>query len=564
MIITGRYSNDSGPHVTPLLKGQNFTIRVPYSKLLKNGDIVRVIYSSEIKKKKHGRYLEQFTGKVTERLMLNEDGVDKLMVSERFGHEKEFKAKIKKELEDIISMEDDMKDRKEVSGEFIVTIDSESAKDLDDAVSLRKEGNKWRLVIYIADVSFFVRKDTALDQEAFKRATSVYYGNEVIPMLPPLLSDGYCSLNPGEDKFVMAAEMLIDDKGNVTGYSIYPAKIRVSQRLSYNQVNKILKLPALDELSRNLHLMKKLMVILKDKRLREGSIDFDLDETKIRVDEQGKTVAMERVAREYAEKMIEEFMLMANQTVAKFLSRNDLPVIFRIHDEPDNMKVENFNAAVSSMNMGQIDLRNIKPEMFQKFIDRVKNKENEKLVIYLILRTMQQAMYSAENRGHFGLAFTHYTHFTSPIRRYPDLMTHRSIKYVLSRKRDQKYHYSYAEMEKIASQSTIKEKLATEAERYYQKLKQVRFLKNMVGKIFDGVVTGINNMGVYVELVKYPVEGLLLRSWLMDDYYILNESGAFYKGRKTGNVIKLGKTVRIKVRRVDDIKYQIDFESVVL
>jgi ribonuclease R len=583
MITLGIYRNRNGKAmVTPFfMKRHDTMISVQASPLIKDGDIVRVetnkIEEIHPPQRQHGqsggksrrraqREGGGIQGRILEVLKMNEDELDLESVRVRFGLSSEFGQKARKELgETIAGLKDDLAGiRRKIEGEYIVTIDSETAKDLDDAVSVKKEGENIRLSVYIADVSLFIRKGSALDHEASERANSFYYGKAVTPMLPETLSNGWCSLNPGEEKFVLGVSMLIDPRGNILNKDVFPAKIVINRRLSYDWVNKALKLPSLDECGHNLRIMRRLMDILRQKRMDDGAIDFDLDEIKAIIDEKGRTAELARLRRGDSERMIEEFMLLANQTIAKFLADSKVPLIYRIHESPAEFKVDNFNAVLESLNLGKVPVGRIDPKVFQKVILKSRDKDFEKLITFMVLRTMQQAIYSPDNKGHFGLAFSHYTHFTSPIRRYPDLIIHRLIKFVLLKRRNPDYQYSVGELSKICERSTAQERLATDAERFYMKLKQVRFLKDKVGKVYDAVITGIGMMGVFCELTKYPVEGLILKSYLMDDYYIFDESASTYTGRKTRKVLKLGKPVKVRVVRVDDERMQIDLQSVEL
>ncbi len=565
MNTIGIYKNAKPPYIAPLIKQDDVRqIWVDGSPLLKEGDIVKVSFKKKISTKK-SKYSEKYYGKILEKITGTEEDLDKLIVAAKYQLDKRFKPKVLTELETLLELKDEFPDRQTIENEFIVTIDSEYAKDLDDAVSLRKTGQHYELSVYIADVSHFVRIGSEIDQEAYLRGTSIYYANDVIPMLPKLLSNNYCSLNAGEEKLVMAVKMTIDKAGKVLSHTIFPARIIISERWSYNQVNKMLMSPGHDIASKNALLMRDMLKIIKTKRLQEGSIDFDMDEIQVRIGDDGKVVSIDRIKRGDAEKMIEEFMLLANKTVAKFLSDQNIPSMYRIHDIPDVIKIDNFNNVVRPLNMGCVNLNAINPQSFQAIISRTRDNEYEKLINLMVLRTMQAAKYSVENIGHFGLSFDHYTHFTSPIRRYPDLIVHRLLKHVIQHKKaGRKPLYTHQEMEEIATHSSITEKNATDIERYYLKLKQVRFLKQKIGKTFHGIISGVSFNGVYVELVDYPVEGLLPKSLMMDDYYIYDEKQNIYIGRKNHKVLMLGKKIRVKVAKVDDTRFFVDFESVEL
>ena len=561
MEILGIYSDGKHPFVTPLSGDPHSKIKVERTPFAKNGDLVKVSVKQQARRKRRGRDERQF-GRVLERMDMNEDAVDTLLVRNRYFLPNAFREKTTHQMAALPTVKDDMQDRKQVRGEFIVTVDSESAKDLDDAVSLKKSDGVYKLGVYIADVSRWVPKDSPADREALSRATSVYFGGQVVPMFPERLSNGLCSLNPGEEKAVLAISMDILPSGEVRHFRIFPATIIIDRRLSYSLVNRVLAEPSLDpEIAPHVKLMRELMGVLKKKRLREGSIDFDLHEVKITLDDEGHVKELLKVLRGDAERIIEEFMLEANRTVALFLARHKVPALYRVHDIPSELKVAALNGLIRHMGLGVINPSAMDPRQFQEVLERSKNDVNQQAIIFLVLRSMQQALYTTENRGHFGLGFEHYTHFTSPIRRYPDLITHRLVKNVL------KYGsshpaYNLDELENIAGHCTEREQQATEVERFYRKIKQVRFMKGRTKGVYAGIVTGVMPKGIFVELSDFPAEGLIFREDIGGDDWSYDERQALFIARRSRKTIGLGATLNVRVKNVDDVRFLIDFEMI--
>ena len=431
----------------------------------------------------------------------------------------------------------------------IVTIDGEDAKDLDDGVYAEEINGEFFLGVYIADVSFYVRPHTALDREAFERGTSIYPVDRVVPMLPTELSNGICSLNAGVDRLAMACEMKINSLGKVVDYKIFPTVIHVFKRLTYTQVNKFLDGDKiLDDCAENLNALKKIHGLRKKIRHERGAIDFDLPEMKIILNAAGEPLEITKRIQTVAESIIEECMLLANETVAEHTIKNKIPSLYRVHEIPSPEKVLTFNQLLAHFNL-HINKGN-EPSDFQKILSKVKNLPAEKVIMTYALRTMQQARYSPENLGHFGLAAKFYTHFTSPIRRYPDLIVHRALRGTLIRN-----------LEEISKQSSERERRAIDIEREALDLKAVEYMEQFVGQNFDGVIESVTNFGFFVELDN-GVDGLVRAADLKDDYYAFVEKEFALIGTRTGKSYHIGDNVRVKLTSANVKLRQLTFELV--
>jgi ribonuclease R len=505
---------------------------------------------------------------------INNPDVEVAVVAHEHGLPMEFSPRALNEAEaipDTIS-ETEIQGRKDLRSIPSVTIDGENARDFDDAVAVQKDGDNIRLWVSIADVSHYVRPETALDEEAYQRGTSVYFPDRAIHMLPTPLSTGICSLKPDVDRLTMTAEMLFDAKGGVANYQIYPSVIHSHARMTYTDVRKILvdKDPETRSRYHNLiphfELMESLFTRLRARRVERGSIDFDLPEPEILLDIEGKPENIIRAERNVAHRIIEEFMLAANETVAWHMSRLGLPFLYRVHEEPDPLKVKNFSLFLGAIGI-QIDLKGTKklePKLFQKIVSSVEGKPFERTVNLLMLRTMKQARYSEENSGHFGLAAQYYAHFTSPIRRYPDLIVHRLLREVFhsSRMDGKKKEYWKGQLPEIAKHTSRRERVAVEAEREIVDLKKVQFMVDKLGEVYPGYVSGVVSFGIFVELNDLFVEGLAHISTLPNDRYHFVEEHQVLKGHRTGKTFRLGDPVRVQVARVDVARRRIDFELV--
>ncbi len=449
---------------------------------------------------------------------------------------------------------------------LMVTIDGEDAKDLDDAVSLTMENDVYRLGVHIADVSNYVQENSALDREALKRGTSVYLADRVIPMLPEALSNGICSLNEGEDRLALSCLMQIDNMGSVLDYQITESVIRVNRRMTYTAVQKILD--KTDDIIRKeyealvpmLEKMEELAMLLRKNREKRGSIDFDFPESKMILNQEGVPLEIKPYERNTATKLIEEFMLLANETVAQHFYWLDIPFLYRTHESPEQEKIRKLAVLMRNMGFGMKTGRaEIHPKEIQKLLWQAEGTASEALVGRLALRSMKQAKYTGNCSGHFGLACQYYCHFTSPIRRYPDLYIHRLIKQQLRGRLSEEKTEHYREIsDAVASQCSTLERRAKEAERECEKIKKAEYMARHIGENFSGVVSGVSAWGLYVEL-ENTVEGLVNVSDLPSDFYRYEESQYALIGERTGRIFSLGQRLVICVKRADKATKYIDF-----
>lgn len=511
-------------------------------------------------------------GKVVEILgHVNDPGTDILSIVRAYELPMEFSEKIMHQVENVAKevSEADMAGRMDLRDVVMVTIDGEDAKDLDDAVSVTKEGDNYILGVHIADVTNYVQEKSALDVEALKRGTSVYLVDRVIPMLPHALSNGICSLNAGENRLALSCIMTINPKGEVIDHTIAETVIKVDTRMSYTSVKKILadKDEAEIEKYRDLvpmfELMEELAAILRKKRMKRGSIDFDFPETKVILDANGKPIDIKPYDRNVATKIIEDFMLIANETVASDYFWQEIPFVYRTHDNPDEEKIKKLNIFISNfghhIHLGSDELH---PKELQKLLGKIEGTPEEALISRLTLRSMKQAKYTTMCTGHFGLAAKYYCHFTSPIRRYPDLQIHRIIKENLrGRMNDKRVEHYDKILTEVAKQSSETERRAEEAERETIKLKKVQYMEQFIGEEFEGVISGVMEWGIFVELPN-TVEGLVRVTALNDDYYHYIESTYEMVGENSGKAYKLGQKVKVRVEGTDRIARTVDFSLV--
>lgn len=502
----------------------------------------------------------------------DEPGIEILTIVHKYDIPTEFPEAVIQEADavpDTIA-EEETKGRKDLRDEMIITIDGADAKDLDDAVQVKKLDNgNYYLGVHIADVSHYVTEDSAMDQEALERGTSVYLTDRVIPMLPQRLSNGICSLHPHVDRLTLSCEMEIDRSGNVVDYTISPSIINSHHRMTYAAVNQILMdkdeevREEYSEITDMLEQMEELHHILEKRREQRGSIDFDTREAKIEVDPQGMPVDILLRERGVGERLIESFMLEANETVSEHFATRRLPILYRIHDRPDEGKMQRFIEFVSSFGIEVKGTKDtISPLLLQDILNKVKGKPEEGVISMLLLRSMQQAKYDVEPIGHYGLAADFYSHFTSPIRRYPDLILHRLIHYYTEVDSSQKAVNRWAaKLPDIAEHSSVTERRAVDAERETDELKKTEYMLSKLGETFEGVVTSVTNFGMFVQLDN-SVEGLIHMSNLNDDYYEFIERDLLLVGRRTGKIFRIGQTVTIKVIGADTDNYKIDFELV--
>lgn len=502
---------------------------------------------------------------------INDPGTDILSVVKSFGIPMEYPKEVLKQVENMPEEvpESDKAGRLDLRQWQMVTIDGEDAKDLDDAVSITKKDGIYTLGVHIADVSNYVTEGSPLDEEALKRGTSVYLVDRVIPMLPHKLSNGLCSLNAGVDRLALSCIMDIDEKGKVVGHKIAETVINIDRRMSYTAVKKILAdndeetIAEYEELVPMFKMMEELAKILRERRELRGSIDFDFPESKIYLDEKGMPIDIKPYERNVATRIIEDFMLIANETVAEDYFWQELPFVYRTHDTPDPEKMIKLGMFISNFGYGiKASGSQVHPKEIQKLLGRIEGTPEETLISRLTLRSMKQAKYATVSTGHFGLAANYYCHFTSPIRRYPDLQIHRIIKENLRGKLNGKRidHYENI-LPEVAESASRLERRAEEAERDTDKMKKVQYMSKHIGEEFEGVISGITQYGMYVELPN-TVEGMIHISNMRDDYYRYDEEHYEMVGERTGKRYKLGQTIMICVEDTDKLARTIDFSIV--
>ena len=512
-------------------------------------------------------------GKVIEVLgNVNEAGVDMLSLIKEHKLPARFPEPVVEEAKRCGNKidEKDIKHRIDLRDKIIFTIDGEDAKDLDDAVRVEKLDNgNYRLDVHIADVSYYVKENSLLDQEALIRGTSIYMLGRVIPMLPRELSNGICSLNAGEDRFTLSCSMEIDNQGKVISSEIYKAVIKVTERMNYRDVQKIIEASDNEILEKyKLYIqefknMEELAIILKNRRVENGYLNLDIPESKIDLDIDGYATNISKYESTFAHEIIEQFMLTANETVAEKFFWLDAPFIYRVHEEPDLEKVQELNKFLFNFGLKiKANKDNIYPKEFSKVLDEIKGKEEEKVISNLILRTLKVARYESENKGHFGIASKYYCHFTSPIRRYPDLFIHRIISKYLEENYDvndkviEKY---FQQAEDRAKQSSEREKIATQVEREAEDIKKAEYMESKIGEEYEGIVSSITSFGMFVEL-ENTVEGLIRFEKLGDEYFIYDEDRKRLIGERTNTTYKIGDKVNIRVVAANKLLRQIDFE----
>ncbi len=452
--------------------------------------------------------------------------------------------------------------RVDLRDKTIFTIDPETAKDFDDAVSLEKKGNNWILGVHIADVSYFVKPKSTIDKSARDRGTSVYLGNAVIPMLPERLSNELCSLQPDKERLTLSIFMELDHQAAVKNYQIQPGVIKSKKRFSYEEAQQILDQGS-GPLHAELSAMRTLSRLLFEKRSAAGSIDFDIPEPVFEISDAGIPYEMKPSERLDTHRLIEEFMLLANRTVAEWIAidrkKEKLPFLYRVHEAPDEESVKGLYHLLTRLGMSYARPKRFTPNHLRKILEDVEELPFKNFIEQISLRSMEKAIYTTQRQGHFGLAFKHYTHFTSPIRRYPDLMVHRLIKLYRHRYRYEDIDFYRRFLPKVAEQSTQAEINAMEAEREFIKLKQIRFIAGKIGEWYKGVITGVMEFGFFVELSEYLVEGLVHVRTLQDDYYVYDQENHLMKGRRHGRVFRLGDVVNVKVKEVSIKERRIDF-----
>ncbi|WP_026648555.1 ribonuclease R [Blautia wexlerae] len=534
---------------------------------IKNGDKVIAVITD------YGSGNKNPEGKIKENLgNIRTPGTDILAIVKSFGIPSEFPEKVMKQAQRVPDhvLDADRDGRLDLRHLQTVTIDGEDAKDLDDAISLTKEGDIYHLGVHIADVSNYVQYNSALDREALKRGTSVYLADRVVPMLPERLSNGICSLNQGEDRLALSCLMDINEKGKVVSHQIAETVINVDERMCYTDVKNILEdtdeeaKKRYDALIPMFFMMKELSGILRNSRHHRGSIDFDFPESKIILNAAGKAIDVKPYEANVATKIIEDFMLMANETVAQEYCTEEIPFVYRTHDNPDPEKVESLLTLLHNQGVKiQKAKEEITPKEIQQIIESIEGLPNEAMISRLVLRSMKQAKYTTECSGHFGLAAKYYCHFTSPIRRYPDLQIHRIIKDNLRgrlMREGRTEHYAEI-LDEVARQSSVCERRADEVERESDKLKKAEYMSYHLGEEFEGIISGVTGWGLYVELPN-TVEGLVHVNTLRDDYYVFDQESYELRGEMTKKVYKLGDKVRVRVADADKMLKTVDFELI--
>ena len=552
-------------------KSFNTDIFIPKKKCreAKNDDKVLVYITKYPSKGKNAE------GEIMEILgNMNEAGVDLLSVVKEFGLNNEFPTEVLNYVETIPQKieEKDIKNRRDFRKDRIFTIDGEDAKDLDDAIHVEKlENGNYKLDVHIADVSNYVKEDSVLDKEAVLRGTSVYMFDRVIPMLPFELSNGICSLNAGENRFALSCLMEIDEKGRVVSSDVCKSVIKVTERMTYTDVNKIINnedekvLKRYEPYIQDFKLMEELARILKDRRVTNGYLNLEIPESKIVLDKDGKCIDVHKYETTFANEIIEQFMLTANETIAEKFYWLEAPFIYRVHEEPDYDKIQETNKFL--FNIGykiKASKDNIKPKAFSEVLDKIKGTEYEKVISTLILRALKVARYESENKGHFGIASSYYCHFTSPIRRYPDLFIHRVISEYIKddyNVPEEKLQDFTAKANKYAETSSDCEKVATKAEREAEDIKKAEFMESKIGEEFDGIISSVTSFGMFVEL-ENTVEGLIRFENMGGEYFNYDETFKKLIGENSKKVYKIGDKVHIRVIEANKELRKVAFELV--
>jgi len=573
-------------------KSRNFGFVVPDDNAL--GTDIFISKSNFGKAKNHQKVVVKITkyprkgmkaeGKIIEVLGYeDETGVDMLSIIKEYNLESEFPKAVLEEAKRVSKREINKGNRVDLRDKEIFTIDGEDAKDLDDAVCVDKNSDGiFTLGVHIADVSYYVEDGSLLNREAIKRGTSVYMLDRVIPMLPTELSNGCCSLNEGKDRYAISVIMTIDQKGKVIDSNIFKSIIKVTKRMNYHDVYKIIErkdkkvLAKYEPYINHFDRMKELAVILKQRRLKDGYLSLDIPESKITLDKSGKPIDIRPYETNFANEIIEQFMLLANETVAERFYWLEAPFIYRVHEKPDEDKVKELNKYLFNFGYrikGKLD--DVKPKAFSQILEEVKGKEEERVVSNLLLRTLKVARYEAQNKGHFGISSKYYCHFTSPIRRYPDLFIHRVISKYLeginieSNGKKEEKNYDIIDENakerlekqaiKYAESSSECEQNATKAERASEDIKKAEYMQGKIGEKYEGIISSITSFGMFVELDN-TVEGLIRLAEMNDDYYIYDDLNKQLIGRETKKIYKLGQKVKIEVVFADKQTRRIDFK----
>ncbi len=525
-----------------------------------------IVQASIIKEIRKNYYLARVSSVIGHK---DDAGVDILTIAYKYEIYPDFSKSTLKEIEDIPTEVDpkELVGRKDLTEEIIFTIDGADTKDIDDAISLSRKGSNYLLGVHIADVSHYVKEGSALNEDAMNRGTSSYLADTVIPMIPHKLSNGICSLNEGVIRLTESCVMEIDHNGSIVDFDIFESYIKSKKKMTYKEVNEVImhdKVPkGYEEFTDILKSMNDLAHLLRKKKEREGYIDFNLDEAKIICDENGRACEIQRRVQEDGERMIEQFMVAANETVATCISNMELPFIYRVHDIPSEEKIQDFLKFVSILGYQlNAKIKNITPKAMQEILDQLRDKKEVEALSTTLLRSMKKAKYQRENIGHFGLASKYYTHFTSPIRRYPDLLVHRLLrKYLFDHEIDDKINELEPKIDYIAELSSERELKAVEAEREVDDMKMAEYMEGHIGEEFDGKISGLTNFGIFVELDNM-VEGLVHISAIGDDFFHYNSDIMAIVGDNTKKLYRLGDKLKVKVIRANKQEKQIDFEIV--
>ncbi len=529
--------------------------------------LVKIVKYPEKGKKAEGKIIEVLGN-------VNQAGVDMLSLIKEHNLPSTFPEQVVEEAKKCGNKIDEKEivNRRDLREEIIFTIDGEDAKDLDDAVRVTKlQNGNYKLDVHIADVSYYVKPNSLLDQEALLRGTSIYMLGRVVPMLPRELSNGICSLNAGEDRFTLSCSMEINQKGEVISSDVYKAVICVTERMTYTNVQKILDNSDEEIINKyksyidEFKLMEELAQILKNKRLEQGYLNLDIPESKIELDIDGRVTNIKRYETTFANEIIEQFMLVTNETIAEKFFWLDAPFIYRVHEKPDYEKVQELNKFLFNFGLRiKANKDNIYPKEFAKILDEIKGREEEKVISNLILRTLKIARYEAENDGHFGIASKYYCHFTSPIRRYPDLFIHR----IISKYLEENYNVESSfvdeykkQAEERAEQSSEREMIATKVERESEDIKKAEYMEGKIGEEYSGIISSVTSFGIFVEL-ENTVEGRIQFDDLGDEYFIYDEDRKMLIGEHTKTTFKIGDKIRIRVKDASKLMRTVDFEKI--
>lgn len=569
-VVVGTYQDMKGfGFVQPDDKRINTDIFIPKEASKGAVDGHKVVVT--ITKYPEGRL--NWEGKVTEILgHANDPGVDIVSIIRSFDLPEHFPEDVLNEAGAVPEsvLDEELVGRRDLRDRTVVTIDGEDAKDLDDAITIeRTEQGHYKLGVHIADVSHYVRAGTPLDIEAYRRGTSVYLVDRVIPMLPHRLSNGICSLNPDVDRLTLSCEMVFDEHGKRLSYEIFPSVIRSTARMTYTDVNRIIAdhdpetMQKYEALVPMFETMLALSEIIRDVRVDRGAIDFDFDEAHVVVDAEGTPLDVVVRERGRAEMLIEDFMLAANETVAEHFYWLKLPFVYRVHEDPDPTKMQNFLEFITTFGyLVRGTANRIHPRALQQIMAEIKDTPEETIIATVLLRSMKQAHYAPDNNGHFGLSAEYYTHFTAPIRRYPDLIVHRLIHLYHEAMPDEDALAQWQEkLEEITKHASDRERVAMEAERETDSLKMAQYMEQHIGEEFDGIVSSVTNFGMFVKLPN-TIEGLVHVSYLTDDYYHFHEKAYSLIGERTGKTFRIGDEVKVRVSAVDRANKTIDFELV--